>query len=357
MDKELNKPRRQKRAGTIRLRDSGLWQAIARPQGMPQQSKTFFTKTDGERWLRDVYSAVDKSAFVSTVRAEATTFSDLADLYSRDFAPHHYRSGIWKHKLAQLRRRLGGYSLVALTPLVVAGYRDARLRDPDPRYKDPEKAPRVAAATVKTEIDLLAKVLDVAQKEFGIPLPAGNPVGAIRKPKTGKGRDRRLSADDWKRLEAECQGSGNVWLWPAVQLAVETAMRQGELLQLEWKHVDKQARVALLLDPDRIKNSTPRAVPLSSRAIAVFDALPRTTTGSVIPQKKMTLYQAFRRACARAGITDYRWHDLRHEALSRLAERADLSIRELAEVSGHKTLQMLMRYTHIQTTRLAQKLG
>lgn len=351
------KPRRQKRSGTMRLLASGLWQAIARPRGQPVQSKTFFNKEDGERWLRDIYSAIDKGAFVSTVRAERMTFDDLADDFERDFAPHHYRGAAWKSKLKALRKRLGSYSLVAIVPQVVAGYRDQRLRDPDPRYKEARKAPWISPATVKSELDLLAKIFDVAQKEFGIPLPAGNPVSAVRKPRPGKGRERRLVGDEWERLERECRASGNRWLWPAVQLAVETAMRQGELLQLPWKHVDKRARVALLVDPDKIKNSTPRAVPLSSRALAVLDAMPRSTTGRVIPMDRMTLYKAFQRACARAGIADFRWHDLRHESLSRLAERGDLSIRELAEVSGHKTLQMLMRYTHIQTSRLAAKIG
>lgn len=354
---KTKKPRRQKRSGTIRVLESGLWQAIARPKGLPTQSKTFFNKEDGERWLRNIYNAVDKGAFVSTVRAERMTFDDLADDFEQDFAPHHYRGAAWKSKLKSLRKRLGSYSLVAIVPQVVAGYRDLRLRDPDPRYKNVGKAPRISPATAKGELDLLAKILDVAQKEFGIPLPAGNPVAAIRLPRPGKSRERRLVGDEWERLERECRASGNRWLWPAVQLAVETAMRQGELLQLLWKHVDKKARVALLVDPDTIKNATPRAVPLSSRALAVLEAMPRSTTGRVIPMDRMTLYKAFQRACVRAGIADFRWHDLRHESLSRLAERGDLSIRELAEVSGHKTLQMLMRYTHIQTSRLAAKLG
>ncbi len=354
---KAKRPRRQKRSGTIRQLASGLHQAIARPKGKPTQSKTFFNKEDGERWLRDIYSAVDKGAFVSTVRAERTTFDDLANDFEKVFAPHHYRGSAWKSKLKALRKRLGSYSLVAIVPQVVAGYRDQRLRDPDPRYNEASKAPRISPATVKSELDLLAKILDVGQKEFGIPLPAGNPVSAIRLPRPGRGRERRLVGDEWERLERECRASGNRWLWPAVQLAVETAMRQGELLQMQWKHVDKVARVALLVDPEKIKNATPRAVPLSSRAIEVLEAMPRSLEGRVVPLDRMTLYKAFARACARAGIADFRWHDLRHESLSRLAERGDLSIRELAEVSGHKTLQMLMRYTHIQTSRLAAKIG
>lgn len=302
---------------------------------------------------------MDKGAFVALGKAERTTFKDLAKDFEIDFAPHHYRGKAWKHKLAHLVAKLGSYSLVAITPQTVAKYRDDRLKEPDSRYKnDLAAAPRISGATVKTEIDLLSKVLDVAQKEFGIALPAGNPVASIRKPKGGKSRDRRLTAEEWQKLEAECKASGNSWLAPAVTLAVETAMRQGELLQLEWKHVDKKRKLALLLDPDKIKTEEPRAVPLSSKALATLESLPRSLKQRrVIPIDRMTLYKAFGRACQRAEITNYTWHDLRHEALSRLAERGDFSVLELAAVSGHKTLQMLKRYTHLQAENLAKKLG
>jgi len=343
---------------TFRQRDSGYWQAIIRRKGQPDQSKTFRLRDDAERWARSVETEMDKGAFVSGATAEKTTFADLAKDFEKDFAPHHYRGKAWKFKLAALRARLDSYGLVAITPPVVAKYRDDRLRDSDLRYKkDLTKAPRVSPATVKSEIDLLSKILDVAQKEFGIALPAGNPVLGVRKPKTSKARDRRLNAEEWSRLIEECQKSQNPWLSPALTLAVETAMRQGELLSLEWQNIDKKRRLALLLDPDKIKTEEPRAVPLSSAALAALENLPKSITGRVIATDRMTLYKAFGRACERAGIENYTWHDLRHEALSRLAERGDFSVLELAAVSGHKTLQMLKRYTHLQAENLAKKLG
>jgi integrase len=113
----------------------------------------------------------------------------------------------------------------------------------------------------------------------------------------------------------------------------------------------------MLLDPSRIKTGEPRAVPLSSAALAALEELPTAIAGPLIPLGRMTLYKAFERACQRAGIQGYCWHLLRHEALSRLAERGDFSVLELAAVSGHKTLQMLKRYTHLQAENLAKKLG
>ena len=134
-------------------------------------------------------------------------------------------------------------------------------------------------------------------------------------------------------------------------------MRQGELLSLRWENVDLKNRFALLPDPDKIKNEEPRAVPLSTRAVAVLTALPRSIDGIVFPVERMTLYHAFMAACTRAGISNYTWHDLRQEALSRLAERGDFTVLELAAVSGHKTLQMLKKYTHMQASKLAEKIG
>jgi len=339
----------------IEQRESGYWQARIRRKGYEPVSQTFEFEKDAKAWARAVERDMDLGIYVPVSRAQRITFEELATRFETEFAPEHYKGSAWKHKLAALRQRLGKLFLVALTSQVVADYRDARLSDPDSRYKkEPASAPRISPATVKSELDLLSKMLDVASKEFSIPLPAGNPVNGIRKPKNGKPRDRRLTADEWARLEAECRASRNAMLWPAVQLSVETAMRQGELLALQWRNVDKKRLYALLLDT---KNGEDRAVPLNKRALAVLDGLTRDIKGRVIPIDRMTLYKAFERACERAGIEDYTWHDLRHEALSRLAERGDLSVLEMAAVSGHKTLQMLKRYTHLQAEKLAQKLG
>lgn len=338
---------------TLKQRANGSWQAVIRRKGYPNQSGTFARKIDAEVWARRIEAEMDKRIFVSAALSERMTFAELADSFEKNFAPHHYRGDVWKHKLAHLRDSLGSYSLAAITPPVVARYRDDRLRDPDPRYKDKATAPRVSGSTVKTEIDLLSKVLDWGQKECHITLPGGNPVAGVRKPKGGKGRERRITAEEWVALECECRASLNSWLWPAVQLAVETATRQGELLALDWKYIDLQNRLAFLPET---KNGESRAVPLSPKAIEVLKAMP-DQVGSVFPGERMTLYNAFKAACRRGGIQDFTWHDLRHEALSRLAERGDLSVLELAAVSGHKTLQMLKRYTHLQAKSIADKLA
>jgi len=144
-------------------------------------------------------------------RCGKTTFEELAERFKSDYAPHHYRGDAWKHKLKRLTESMGKYSLAAISPGLITKYRDDRLTQPDPRFKkSAETAPRISPATVKTEIDMLSKVLDVAVKEFGITLPNGNPVSGVRKPRGDSKRERRLVDDEELRLLAECDASGNL---------------------------------------------------------------------------------------------------------------------------------------------------
>lgn len=342
---------------TFEQRESGWWQAKVRRRGYPTQSKTFKAKADAEVWARDVESKIDKGVLVSAGESERTSFNDLVTRFQTEFAPHHYRvredqKEAWRFQCAHLAGFFGKYSLAAIDQNLVARYRDDRLR---PSVGSGRRA--VGDSTVRKELYMLSKILGFAETECGITLPRGNAVAKIRKPKESRSRDRRLTTTEWEALEKECKKSRNPWLATAFSFAVETAMRQGELLSLEWQHIDMKRRLALLLDPEKIKTEEPRAVPLTSRAVEILEALPRSVDGRVFPVERMTLYHAFSYALDRARIEDFTWHDLRHEALSRLAERGDLSVLEMAAVSGHKTLQMLKRYTHLQAEKLAQKLG
>jgi len=340
---------------TFEQRESGYWQAKIRRKGYPKLSKSFRTKALAESWARVVEAEMDRGVFTSRAEADRTSISDLAKLYTTWAVTNgHYKGVGWKIKLAHVVERLGDYSLSATTPVVISGYREARLSDPDPRYKDPTSAPRISGATVKTELDLLSKMMEVAVKELRIPLPLGNPVRSITKPRDSEARARRLTTEEWAKLEAACKASQNAWLHPALMLSVETAMRQGEVLGLQWSAVDLNKQLAFLAGA-ATKNNRARKVPLSSRAVSLLEGLPRHTSGRVIPIEKQTLASAFRTATRRASVSDYRWHDIRHEALSRLAEKG-LSVAELATVSGHRTWKLLERYVHNDEMALARKI-
>ncbi len=135
-------------------------------------------------------------------------------------------------------------------------------------------------------------------------------------------------------------------------MAVSTAMRQGELLFLAWDRIDLKRRTAYLPDT---KNGEARTVPLSSRATTLLEKLPRSIDGRVFPLTATGVAQAWKRAVKRAGLQDLRFHDLRHEAASRLFERG-LDSMEVATVTGHKGLRMLKRYMHLRAQDLARKL-
>ncbi len=179
-----------------------------------------------------------------------------------------------------------------------------------------------------------------------------NPVETVRKPKLPKGRTRRLQGDEESELMYAAKEYGAPM--PSIILfAIETAMRRAEIVGMLWEHVDLRGRVVLVPDT---KNGDPRRVPLSSAAVAVLEALPRRLDGQVWGVQPDSVTQAFERICARAKIEGLTFHDLRHEATSRMFEK-NLNPMQVAAITGHKTLQMLKRYTHLKAEDLAKMLG
>ena len=175
-----------------------------------------------------------------------------------------------------------------------------------------------------------------------------NPIKAVTLPRVDNARERRVSDDE---IAAICSTTRSRELGALVRLAVETAMRRGELVDLRWKHVDLDKRTAHL---PKTKNGFPRTVPLSSRAVETLRTLPRRVDDRVFGLHRGSVSEAFQRAVSRAGLENLRFHDLRHEATSRLADR--LQAHELAKVTGHRDMRMVLRYYHPRAEDLAKKL-
>ncbi len=341
---------------TIRQRKSGYWQAIVRRKGYPVQSTTREYKADVEQWARKTESAMEEGIFVSTSDAEHTLLGDLIDRFITDYAerPENYKQRAdkkeaWRFQLQHIKNALGQYSLAIIDQKIIRTYRTDR-------GNTLWRGEKIKDSTIRKEIFMLSKLFKYAEQEENITLPRGNPVEKISKPGEGKARDRRLKKDEMKKLLDECKASRNIYLLPAVELAIELAARQSELLALTWEDVDLRRSIATIreskTDDDEVQG---RIVPLSPRAIKILKSLPRNQD-NVIPLPRMTLYHVFHAAVVRAGIKDFTFHDLRHEAISRLSERGDFSMLEMAAVSGHRTLQMLKRYDHQDAERLAKKL-
>ncbi|MCL1618474.1 site-specific integrase [Ralstonia pseudosolanacearum] len=366
--------------GTITKRGELQWQAKVRRKGFPQQSRTFMYKEDAEKWVRSLERELETSGFVDRREAEKNTLREVLKRYREEVTPGKKSAEIESIKIDVILKDavLPSLKMSAITSTAVAAWRDRRLKE-------------VSGATVNREIDVLSAVLNHARKEWGIHLE--NPIPHIRRPEKARARERRLSEleeqylfhalDEGERRADGTFGKGarNMWLAPVVKLALETAMRRGELLALRWEHVDLMRRTAHLPDT---KNGDARTVPLSSKAVAILAALPRQhadpdddsaspKTGPVFPITAMALRKGFTRALERgkakyvadctearrkpvAGfLEDVHFHDTRHEAASRLAEKLS-NVLELSAVTGHRDLRMLKRYYHPRAEDLAKKL-
>ena len=305
---------------TIRRRNS-KYQVQIRKSGYPPTSKTFTYRADAERWSRQREVELENGQTSPSLESNVTLRA-LLDRYIDRVAPllKSCRREIDRARLMQ--QRLGKFRVGQITNARLAEYRDARLNC-------------VAPQTVKHEINLVRRVLKLAVDEWGLVLPNGVP--SVRSPRLPRGRCRRLQEGEEAQLDA---------LLPAIVqkifcLAMETAMRRSELLAIHIDHVDWDRR---LLHVPVTKNGVSRVIPLSNRALVILKGLSADThLFSVAPD---TVTHAFGRACRRADIKDLRFHDLRHEAISRLFEQGR-SVPEVASISGHSDYRMLARYTHL----------
>jgi integrase len=319
----------------------GRWQARVLRAGYPDQTRTFESKVDAEKWARALESEIDKGQFANVTEAQRTTLGDLIERYLVEVTPT--MKGVTEDTIrlkALMRKPIARWSMANLSAGRVAGFRDDRLKE-------------VSAGTVIRELAYLSSIINHARREWGINVP--NPVQMVRKPPSPPSRGRVLADEEVLRLLQALEPSErrSHWTKPAVQLALATAMRRGELLSLKWEHIDLQGRTAFLPDT---KNGDPRTVPLSSVAVQVLAELPRHISGVVIPVKYFTMDAAFKRGLRRAGLADVRFHDLRRTAITRMAEKLP-NVIELAAVSGHKSLMVLKQYYRPSASALAHKLG
>ena len=177
----------------------------------------------------------------------------------------------------------------------------------------------------------------------------------IRKPQMPPGRDRVLSKAEEAVLldQLEVRGRRNPLMQPMAILAIESAMRRGEILGIEWKHVDFEKRTVYL---PLTKNGQSRSVPLSSRALETLLSMHQTLDGRIFPISIAAMEASFLGAVRRSNLHGLHFHDLRHTATTRMARKLP-NVIELAAVTGHTSLQMLKRYYHPNAVDLALKLG
>ena len=320
---------------SIRKRN-GKWQVRINREDI-SVTKTFLNKKDGETWARLTEAAIERNEFTLKTKKTAETLGQLFDQYNDEVAPLH-RSKTTSFMLASLKSRLGDVRVDSFNARDLADWRDKRLQE-------------VKAASVVRELNTLSAMLNHARKEWCIQI--ANPVADIKRPTVAASRTRRLIDDEESRIVKELSSMySNI-----VRFALATSMRRGEVLTLLWANVNLDMQVAVL---PMTKNGDIRRVPLSKDAVAILKeqrlAIVQSITGRVFDVSQVSLDKAWRKACRKAGVLGLRFHDLRHEAISRLFE-IGLNPMEVSSISGHKTLQMLKRYTHLKAEDLAKKLG
>lgn len=354
---------------TIRKRGAYQWEAQIRRRGYPAQSKTFNTKAEAEAWAKMIESEMARGVWLSRGEAESTTLREALERYLAEIVPAKKSAT----REASTIRMLMALPLALRHLASIRGVDIAALRDEWLRHYAP--------ASVVRHMAVLSHVFSVARKEWGMESLV-NPVSAVRKPSISNARTRRVvgivdvadgsCVTHEGELEHVIAASGSTLLPSIIVLAVETAMRRGEIVSLCWEHVDLARRVAHLL---ATKNGSSRDVPLSSKAVETLYMLRAQVDarkGKVFDIRADAVTRAFDRAvmraharylenCKKQGVTpderflvDLHFHDLRHEATSRLA--AIFPMHELTKITGHTDPKMLMRYYHPTGEELAKRL-
>ena len=323
-----------------------FWRTQVRRRGFPPQHKSFDSRAEAEAWARGTESEMDRGVFVSRAEAEATTLADALGCYKTEIsslkahpAQDYQRISHW------LRQPLAHRYLTNLKGADFAMYRDAR------------RAQGRAENTIRLELALVSHLFEIVRKEWDMEGVA-NPLHNIRKPSGSRERDRRLRTGEYDQIASALSSSGNPCVRQAFDLAIETSLRQGMLVQLRWEWLDLGRQISAIPVAFRRHGNkgVPAVLPLSLRAVGVLKSLPNSNVGPILPTSANALRCAWKRALKDIGIKDLRWHDLRHEAASRLFEKG-LHPMEVASITGHKSLTMLRRHTHLQPEALVAKLG
>jgi integrase len=313
------------------------WHVRIRRSGQLSVAKTFLIRTDAEKWARSIEIEIDRGSYINTSYAQKTLFKDLIEQYLKEVTPTlrgAFEDGYRLRKM--MRNPIAELNLSELTPNKIANYRDERLK-------------KVKPNTVIRELAYISSMINQARREWGLGII--NPVAQIRKPSQPQGRERILNDVEMDRILREVEKL-NPFMKPLCEFALETAMRRGELLSLNWINIDFIKRTAHL---KITKNGSSRFVPLSTEAINILNKMPRDISGKIFPLKANTVSMGFIKAVKRTDIKDFHFHDLRHMALTRLSSKFT-NILELAAISGHKELKMLQRYVHIKAEDLAKKM-
>lgn len=329
----------RKREGT---RGRAVWQAQVIRHGHRRQYRTFSTRGEAEAWAKRTESAMFTGEWTDRSEGDRLTLREALDRYQKEIVPHK-GSATQKREI----QRITYLQASVIAPVALSRLTGKELG----AYARERESAGLGGNAIRRELAIISHLYTIAQGAWGLHYLV-NPVALIRTalPPVPSGRDRRLQDNEEKRLLL----AANDQFRPVVRFALATAMRRGEITGMRWEHVNLKLRTVHLPDT---KSGSARTVPLSPAALTILRGLGPKKRGRIFDYQAGTLSQAMGEACKKAGIHGLTFHDLRHEAISRLFEQTDLDMMEIARISGHKTVQMLSRYTHLRAHLLADRLA
>lgn len=319
---------------TIRKR-ANRWQVQVRRKNAPNISRSFVKKADADTWARSMEVEADRRTLKHDPRLlDELTLGDLVTRYRDTICQTKKGAEVETFLLnAFLRQSLNHKSLSSISVSDFAAYRDERLKT-------------ISASGFNRELAPLQHMFSIARSEWGIPI-LENPVALLRKPQNNPPRERRLRSGEYAALIEAAEKAKNKYLKPSIIIAVETAMRRGEILNVRQRDFGEALRTLRI---PVTKTGRARSIALTSDAVAAFESLLEAFSteeaGPIIPVSPNAFRLAWERTVKRAKLDDLHFHDLRHEAVSRLFERG-LSMPEVASISGHRDYRMLARYAHV----------
>ena len=239
------------------------WRAAIRRTGRPTLIKAFQTKQEVAVWGRHVESQFDKGIVEDIRAAKQISLGELFERYAAETRHIKNNASREKYSLKLLAKFFGSLRLASLNTKDIAEFRNSRIEDGR------------SASTINNNLHLLSAVIQKAMDEWNYYLPF-NPVRKVAKLKVSNERDRRLAEGEEERLLTAALQRVDRQLYVLIVLALETAMRLGEFLAMDWKHISLASRTVLL---PRAKNGETRGVPLSARAMELLTELGPTESG------------------------------------------------------------------------------
>jgi len=322
-----------------------------RRKGYPVLSKTFSRKTDAHRFIRKIESEIDQGKHLAAPEATKRTLAEAVDRYIEMVLPRKPKSQIKQTmQLTWWKDQLGHLTLSQVTPSHIAEQRDILSRG-----KTPTGTIR-SAGTTNRYLAALSHMLTIASKEWA--WIDHNPVMKVERLKEPRGRVRYLDDDERERLLQACMNSKSPYLYTIVVLALATGGRKNEIVSLSRHDVDLNRQVVTF---SHTKTDQIRSVPISGLAVELLAQCLKVHSletdllfpSHKIPTKPIEIRKPWIRALEEANIENFVFHDLRHTAASYLS-MSGASTLELADVLGHRTLQMTKRYTHHNQSHLAK---